>query len=330
MYSRGLWLIFFLLTVVPVFGQGKITRAEYIEMYAELAMSEMVRSGVPASITLAQGCLESDNGNSTLAVKANNHFGIKCHDWTGRRIYHDDDTRNECFRRYRTVLESFIDHSDFLTMKTRYAALFTLRSDDYRGWARGLKSAGYATSSRYADLLIMIIEDNELYRYDQMVLSGNYTPGADGVTMVPVGVREILTNNRVEYVITEPGDTPESLRKTMDLYPREIYRYNNISKGERLELGTIIYLQPKRFRAERGNETHVVQEGETMWDISQFYGVKLNRLYRLNDLSKDHALKPGTTIWLRNRKPPDQDAIFYEEEEPSEEPVKLEFEFDGR
>ncbi len=158
----------------PLQGQRNhsMSREDYIKTYSDLAMKEMARVGIPASITLAQGCLESDNGNSTLATKGNNHFGIKCHDWTGKKIYHDDDAKNECFRSYDSPYESYMDHSQFLTTRDRYAELFELKPHDYRGWAKGLKNAGYATASNYATLLIKIIEDNELYRFDLLVLEG--------------------------------------------------------------------------------------------------------------------------------------------------------------
>ena len=150
---------------------GRMSREEYIEMYSDIAMKEMLRSGVPASITLAQGMLESDNGNSSLAKKSNNHFGIKCHnDWTGKKVHHDDDSRHECFRKYKTVYDSYVDHSDFLMNTSRYAFLFDLDVKDYRGWAKGLKKAGYATSRTYADMLIRIIEENDLHRYDLLAL----------------------------------------------------------------------------------------------------------------------------------------------------------------
>jgi hypothetical protein len=297
-----------------------LTRDEYIKKYADLAMKEMARVGIPASITLAQGCLESNNGNSTLAVKGNNHFGIKCHDWTGRKIYHDDDEKNECFRAYDSPYESYIDHSHFLTTRNRYASLFELKPHDYRGWARGLKKAGYATANNYATLLIQIIEDNELYRYDVLVLEGGMGTGTDSTMLVEehsyTTRREIFMNNRIEYIIVEPGDTPEGIRNEMDLYAHEIYRYNNLYKGEKLEPGQIIYLQPKRRKAARGNEIHVVQEGETMYDISQMYGVKIKHLYRMNLMREGAQPLAGTEIYLRKRRP---DSLKTPQREPEPE-----------
>jgi len=179
--SGSLWMVLVFLLQVSVFGQNRnmMSREEYIETYADLAMREMVRVGIPASITLAQGCLESNNGNSTLARKGNNHFGIKCHDWTGKKMYHDDDERDECFRSYNSAYHSYMDHSDFLTSRPRYAFLFELKPHDYRGWAKGLKKAGYATASNYASLLIQIIEQNELFRYDMLVLEGGLANESD-------------------------------------------------------------------------------------------------------------------------------------------------------
>ena len=323
---------------VVVYSQDKLTRAAYIQTYADLAMKEMVRVGIPASIKLAQGCLESDNGNSRLALDAKNHFGIKCHEWTGRKIYHDDDEPGECFRRYRTVNDSYIDHSAFLTGKSRYAELFLLKQDDYKSWARGLKKAGYATNRQYADLLIRIIEENELYKYDEMVLAGRLRPGRPRQPHLsgrqPGSSRDILVNNRVEYILIQPGDTPEGLREELDLYPGELFRYNNISRDTPLDSGMVIYLQPKRWRAAREHETHIVSEGETMWDISQIYGVKLGRLYRINHITEEDKLVPGMELRLRRRKPAENRSRgrlreMEEDDVPLEDSTEMEFQFDG-
>jgi LysM repeat protein len=307
----------------------KITREQYIEAFSDLAMREMVRVGIPASITLAQGCLESDNGNSRLAVRGNNHFGIKCHDWTGRKIYHDDDRRGECFRSYNSAYESYMDHSAFLTTKTRYAPLFELSPHDYRGWAKGLKQAGYATANNYATLLIRIIEDNALYRYDLMVLNGTLD-NIDSTDFYPhpgSGIqRQVLTNNRIEYILSEPGDTPESLRAELGLYKNEIYRYNNLYKGAKLQPGSIIYLQPKRRKAQAGNEIHVVEEGQTMYEISQLYGVKLKHLYRMNYMMEGEQPLEGTEINLRRKKREPILKLEPSQEEYEEEEMRFRFE----
>lgn len=310
---------------IQSFGQKKSTREEYIKSFSELAMREMARVGIPASITLAQGCLESNNGNSTLATKGNNHFGIKCHDWTGKKIYHDDDKRHECFRSYPSAYESYMDHSLFLTTKSRYASLFELSVHDYRGWAKGLKAAGYATANNYATLLIRIIEENELFKYDLLVIEGSMGDGTD-TTYNQSGhghhtTRTVLLNNKIEYVLSEPGDTPESLREELGLYKNEIYRYNDLYKGAKLATGSIIYLQPKRAKAAPGNEIHRVEAGQTMYDISQLYGVKLKHLYRKNHLMEGEQPLEDTEIYLRKKKrepllkvEPDKEEEYEEEE----------------
>ncbi len=318
---------------------AELSREEYIDTYASLAMREMARVGIPASIKLAQGLLESGNGNSRLAVVGNNHFGIKCHEWDGQKIYHDDDRRNECFRVYASPYESYMDHSMFLTTRSRYAGLFELDGDDYKGWARELKRSGYATARNYDDLLIKIIEENELYRYDQLVLSGNYEegdlpsvspssrPGRGGAATIAVSSREIRLNNNVEYVRTEAGDTPESLRQELDLYKNELYRYNELEEGSKLEPGQIIYLQPKRRKAARGNEFHVVEEGQTLYGISQQYGVKLKQIYRYNQLVEGQEVPAGTRIYLRGkRKEPILKIEPLEDDSGGEE---MKFEFDN-
>jgi len=307
-----------------------MARQAYISTYSELAMKEMARVGIPASITLAQGCLESNNGNSRLAVKGNNHFGIKCHEWTGKKIYHDDDERNECFRSYKSTYESYMDHSTFLTTKSRYAELFELRIHDYRGWAKGLKKAGYATASNYSTLLIRIIEENELYRYDLLVLEGGMGAGTDSTAhLTDHGYetsRDILINNKIDYIIVEPGDSPESLRNEMDLYRNEIYRYNNLYRGERLEPGQVIYLQPKRRKAAPGNEIHVVLEGQTMYDISQIYGVRIKHLYRKNLMREGEQPLEGRELNLRRKKRGSLPRLEPVQEEPEE--VELQFRFE--
>ena len=303
-------LVLQILVQFPLMGQGKkkLSREDYIKTYSDLAMKEMARVGIPASITLAQGILESNNGNSTLATKGNNHFGIKCHDWTGKKIYHDDDAKHECFRSYDSPYESYMDHSQFLSTRSRYAGLFELKPRDYRGWAKGLKRAGYATAPKYADLLIKIIEENELYRFDVLVLDGGVAAlnEDDSTGSKPnhgySTSREVGLNNKVEFILVQPGDTPEIIRKEMDLYANELYRYNNLYKGEELKPGQVIYLQPKRRKAAKGNDMHVLKAGETMYDISQIYAVKLENLYRMNLMNEGAQPTEGTEINLRRKK----------------------------
>lgn len=301
-----------------------IDRQEYIKTYQDLAIREMKRTGVPASITIAQALLESDNGNSTLARKAHNHFGIKCHStWRGGTVRHHDDRRNECFRKYGSVYDSYRDHSDFLVEGRRYQFLFDLDLTDYQGWSKGLQKSGYATSKTYARLLIKIIEDNQLYVLDQGVRRpdaiGNVTqtkssshgaaePQSEELADVDeftirMGKGRIHSRNRIEYVLVRKGETLRSLTKTFEKLPWELPRYNDLARGTTLEPGQIIYLQPKRSRAEVGNDFHMVKKGETMHHISQQYGIKLDKLYDRNNMEKGTEPQVGTKLWLRGRKP---------------------------
>jgi LysM repeat protein len=313
-------------TIVPSGGEPNANA--YIEKYKELAISEMKRTGIPASITLAQGMIESDFGRSRLAREANNHFGIKCHNnWTGPTIRHNDDRRNECFRKYRRPEESFYDHSDFLKEGSRYAFLFDLSSQDYKGWARGLKKAGYATNPDYSNMLIRKIEENNLSRFDrrdyradakiqpavepaiteEIVTTDtiddpkNVPYNSEGdIKAIPVRIRE---NNRIQYIIVREGETAESIQEDFQLLKWELAKYNELEAGFIPQPGQILYLQPKRDKAEPGKEFHTVLEGETIHLISQKYGVRVKKLYEYNRLSEGTDPEPGTRIWLRNMKP---------------------------
>ncbi|WP_339754717.1 glucosaminidase domain-containing protein [uncultured Winogradskyella sp.] len=195
----------------------------YIARYVTIAKTEMRKSKIPASITLAQGILESGSGRGRLSVEANNHFGIKCHGWKGAKIYHDDDASQECFRKYRKAESSFEDHSEFLTGRKRYAKLFNLKPNDYKGWAKGLKSAGYATDRKYPQKLISLIERYKLYKYDKEVLSGKSN-------------EQVGVNNGVYRYIVEKGDTLYSLAKRFNTTVEVIKDLNNMTTNN-LALG---------------------------------------------------------------------------------------------
>jgi len=307
---------FFLLILLGVivansFGQSKISRQEYISKYADIAIRQMKQYGVPASIILAQGMLESDNGNSSLATRANNHFGIKCHkDWTGPTMYHDDDRKDECFRKYKNSEGSYMDHSLFLRGGRRYATLFDLEPTDYKGWAHGLKKAGYATNPKYAEMLIKIIEDNELHKFDKGVTIAVESPrkgtgqlvDVDGFSIDIYKTRSVYIRNRIKYIIVKEGDTFESLTKELSLMPWQLHKYNDLTKDSTLRVGQEIYIQPKRWRAERNHSVHTADTGETMYSISQMYGVKLKSLYRKNRMKVGEEPEVGQTINLRKRK----------------------------
>jgi hypothetical protein len=308
---RTLQITAIALLVLPIlaFGendpQKKYTRAEYIATWKDVAIQQMKDHGIPASITLAQGILESGDGNSKLAREANNHFGIKCHDWTGKKVYHDDDARNECFRKYRTAHESFEDHSIFLK-RSRYAFLFDYKVTDYKSWAKGLKQAGYATNPKYPDLLIRIIEENNLTAYDLQGLdkkgkkptSTPSTSGDEIVIDLNRGTEVYMSDNRIKYVITETDHTPKSLSKALDLGPWQIGKYNDLDKDARIPAGSKIYIQPKRNKA-ANVKTHTVQKGETLRIISQEYGVKIKKIAKRSGIEENSILQPGQVLKLR-------------------------------
>lgn len=307
--------IFFILSIIlpaATFGQKKQTREEYINKYKDIAIYQMKTQGVPASIILAQGLLESDNGNSPLAVKANNHFGIKCHKtWNGATMYMDDDAKNECFRKYNNPVKSYNDHSDFLRGARRYSLLFDLEPTDYKGWAHGLKKAGYATNPKYADMLIKIIEENNLYIYDKGVAVEVESPTKGMGDLVDVDhfvidmnkQRKVYTRNRIKFIIVRKGDNYASLTKELSMLPWQLAKYNEISGDSALKEGQEIYIQPKRFKAEINHKVHVVEKGETMYTISQLYGIKLKSLYRKNRMKEGDQVEVGQVIQLRKRKP---------------------------
>lgn len=298
-----------------LFGQAKQTRDQYTEKYKAIAIKQMQEHGVPASIILAQGMLESDNGNSTLAVKANNHFGIKCHKaWNGPKVYHDDDAKGECFRKYKSAESSFQDHSEFLRGGRRYAFLFDLEPTDYKGWAKGLKQAGYATNPRYAEMLIKIIEDNKLYLLDRGVDIKIESPtkgmgqlvDADNFSIDMFNQREVYIRNRAKYIKVREKDTYQSLTKELELMPWQLAKYNDIERNAKLTVGQEIYVQPKRRKAEVNHPFHVAEEGETMYSISQLYAIKLKSLYGKNRMTQGEEPEVGQKIYLRKSRPKDR------------------------
>ena len=266
-----------------------MSRKQYIEQYSKDAITQMHKHKIPASITMAQGILESSNGNSRLAVKGNNHFGIKCHNWDGKKIYEDDDKKNECFRKYDNVLASFEDHSLFLKKYNRYAFLFDLKITDYKSWAKGLKTAGYATNKKYADLLIKLIEENQLYELDKV---------EEAQSIVAESSRNVyLHPNRIKYVISKEGETLLEIAKEFDMRLWQLYKYNDIENMYELTKGEKIFIQPKKNKGKV--ESHVVEDGESMRSISQFYGVKLKKLKRRNKHLSGFEIKSGFKIKLR-------------------------------
>ena len=266
---------------------------EYIKKYRDIAVREMKRYHIPASITLAQGLLESGAGQSTLARKSNNHFGIKCGgDWNGRTVSHDDDARGECFRAYKHAEESYEDHSKFLAGRPRYAGLFKLKITDYKGWAHGLKKAGYATNPRYADQLIGIIELYDLHKYDTK-------DGLKWMKRNPDPHQPYVANGLL-YIVVREGDTWKSISKEVGISQKKLISYNDLYKGYALRVGDILYLEKKNSKATKEYIVHVLRGGESMHSISQRYGIRLKNLYKLNKMNPDDpAPERGTILRLR-------------------------------
>jgi LysM repeat protein len=327
----SIYIVFLCLPVALCAQSGRnMTRAEYIDTYKDLAMKEMERTGIPASITLAQGILESGDGNSRLARKANNHFGIKCHDWDGKTIHHNDDEKNECFRKYKSVDESYHDHSEFLATRDRYKTLFELKQDDYESWAKGLKKAGYATSPTYAEALIKLIEENELFKYDQQVIAqaGGTKGKADYDKTEYAGSRKVYYNNRVKYILARKGDDFPSLSEELDLFNWQLPKYNDLPDKKVFAEGDRVYLQPKRNKAEAGKKVHIVQEGETLQSISQQYAVKEDKLASRNLLDPEDNLHAGQELLLRGRLKGGKKEISVPKIEIKEDEPKEEFQID--
>lgn len=305
-------LIIYSFVFTGLFAQtpsGKISREDYILLYKDIAIEEMNTFHIPASITLAQGILESGNGNSSLAKRANNHFGIKCHaGWNGKTFHMDDDAKDECFRKYSNPYESFKDHSIFLTTRDRYAFLFDLEINDYKGWAHGLKKAGYATNPNYPKLLIKLIEENQLYQYDRyykgqaLAIVSNpekVKRSGDDFTAISIGAnnREVYENNGIKFIRARQGDTFYGIAQDFNIYTWQVYKYNDLKKNSPIDEGQIIYLEKKKNKG--ASEYHIVEPGETLLDISQAYGIKLKKLCKYNTLAADAKLFPNQKIELR-------------------------------
>ena len=308
------------------------SRQEYIETYYPVAIEKMQEYGIPASITLAQGILESGSGQSELAINAKNHFGIKCHkEWSGPTYRMDDDSPNECFRKYSDASESYDDHSTFLTTRSRYDFLFQYNKDDYKKWAHGLKKAGYATNPRYAQLLIKIIEENALYEYDKKALDPGYklpvredmdivvTSNSDVININSPGLstgtlavmnpedykevsesdkgRPVYENNGVKFIFARKGDTFFSIAEEFALYSYQIYKYNELLKTEILIPGQAVYLEKKKKKS--AEQEHAVQPGESLRFISQYYAIQLKHLQKLNNMNENTILQIGAVLKMR-------------------------------
>ncbi|MBQ8501408.1 MAG: glucosaminidase domain-containing protein [Bacteroides sp.] len=294
----------FLLFALSLQAQRRNSRyTEYIKQYAPLAVEQMQQYKIPASITLAQGLLESGAGRSSLARQSNNHFGIKCHNnWRGKRVYHDDDARGECFRAYNHPRDSYKDHSLFLKSGSRYAFLFKLKITDYKGWARGLKKAGYATDPSYANRLITIIEDYELYKYDTQGISKREARNREKeLKKKPwlLAPHPLYIANGIAYTVARSGDTFQNIGKEFGISWKKIVKYNDLHKEYTLQDGDIIYLKQKNRKALKPHTVYVVKSGDSMHSISQKYGIRLKNFYKMNRKGIDYVPEVGDRLRLR-------------------------------
>lgn len=303
----GIFLCVFLYSCFAQDGE----REAYIELYKHIAIEEMNRSGIPASIKLAQGILESASGASTLAVKANNHFGVKCGSrWAGATYYHFDDDydRNgnlikSCFRKYQSPEESYKAHTEFLMSGARYEFLFSYPKTDYKNWARGLKKAGYATNPQYANLLIRIIEQSDLAKFDRMteeviVYEPENPKNPDKVQSVK---RRKSVNNQVKIIIAAAGDTYAELSETLDIPRKKLLKYNDAKSGQAIQQGDYIYMQPKRKKYRYKKDFHIIKNDDTMYQLSQKYGIRLECLYKRNRMKSNTEPAEGQRIYLRKK-----------------------------
>ena len=317
-----------LLTLLSSWAMAQGTaREDYVRRYYQIAIKEMQSYGIPASITMAQGILESGSGTTFLALEANNHFGIKCHDWTGPSVRRDDDAKNECFRQYEHALQSFEDHSKFLSSRSRYAFLFDYDITDYKAWAKGLKKAGYATDPHYPQKLIRIIEENELYLLDEYALAAHPDPSllpeairqhedvalkveetapateeAESPTIAPIPSKVHRSPEGLHYIVVTHQESYEAIAAAHKLHLWELYKYNDLPREHQAapEPGQRLYLERKKTKCEE-TMSHKVKAGETLYDIAQFYGITLKALRRINAMDEGMQAAAGSVIYLNKK-----------------------------
>jgi len=314
MIKKTILILFSSFMMLGLMAQVNQVRQDYINKYKVIAVKKMLDHGIPASITLSQGILESGAGKSNLAREANNHFGIKCHiGWTGDTYTMDDDKKNECFRKYAKAEDSFEDHSLFLTTRGRYAFLFEIPVTDYKKWAHGLKKAGYATNPKYAHLLIKVIEDNQLYKFDkikslsEMGVEDIEKPEGEFIItdhpedFKPVSVsptqRLIYENQGVRYVLALRGDTYEEIAAEFEIYGWQLRKYNDANKKTKIKVGEFVYIEKKNKKARI--KYHIVQRNETLRKICQKYAVRMKNVKKMNGIKKAAPLREGERLKLR-------------------------------
>lgn len=320
---------FFQIAIFVVTASSSLSNAqtttveEYIEKWEDVAVKQMIEHGIPASITMAQGILESGYGNSMLALKANNHFGIKCHEWQGASVFKDDDKKNECFRKYNNASESYEDHSAFLTGRSRYAFLFELDKTDYKSWAKGLKKAGYATNPKYPKLLIDLIEKHELYKLDEQIDFERFEPKeknmkSDQPSLAMIAPKNqsnsietklvtskrhdvFVNQNRTKYIVAKSGDTFYQISKEFGFHLRQLNKWNDFPDTKDILVeGDIVYIMPKRNKSKNGVARVEVETNQELWEVSQAHGIKLKSLMQLNNIdSPDLEMSKGDIVFLK-------------------------------
>ena len=323
---RYLFALLFILSGMVAGAQPGADIIDYINNYKKLAMDEMIRTGIPASITLAQGIHETYAGKSELVLKSNNHFGIKCKSyWTGKKVYHDDDARGECFRKYDDPSLSYRDHSDFLRAGERYAFLFKLDPEDYKGWAMGLKKAGYATNPKYGPIIIKLIEEYNLQQYTQIAM-GKIPPEAEVLAVNPKLVTDApadisafvkqqeplleiapppavnypsgeFTINNTKVIYAKQGTSLLAIAQQYEIPLSKLLEYNDMENEEVLIKNQLIYLQRKRRTG--STDVHIVANGETLHDISQAEAIRLENLLEYNKLHKSVQPAVGDKLYLQ-------------------------------
>jgi LysM repeat protein len=321
--------IFFGVFLLSARAQQSPVVLEYINTYKELAIAEMQRTGVPASVKLAQGIHETMAGTSNLVIKSNNHFGIKCKsNWTGESVSHDDDARGECFRKYSSAEDSYRDHSDFLKNSQRYAPLFLLEPTDYKGWANGLKKAGYATNPKYPIIIIRLIEDYQLQDYTLIALGKMEKPFETGIAgkneergagpvinpkdeqseNKPIGIIERklpeypegeFKINETKVIFVRQGASYLSIAQQYNIPLAKLFEFNELKPGEAADTDQLLYLQRKRKTGK--TDYHIVKPGETVGDIAQEEAIRLESLLEYNGLSAGQQPAVGERLSLRTK-----------------------------
>jgi LysM repeat protein len=330
MQKLKLTFLFSLLLVgFSALAQSSIVIKDYIAKYSQIAIEEMRRTGVPASITLAQGIHETQAGQSKLVLSSNNHFGIKCKsEWTGERVYHDDDARGECFRKYESPYDSYRDHSDFLKTRSHYSFLFQLDPTDYEAWAHGLKKAGYATNPKYPQLLIKLIKDYNLQDYTLVALNNKELPKktedvitasntesstSDAKSMSPrigefiktqvlnmpaAGVYRI---NRTKVITIPKGASYLAVAQEHNISLARLFDFNDMEPQETAVKDHLLFLQRKRKTG--SNAYHIIAKGESLHDIAQAEGIRLESLMEYNWLAQGLQPMPGEQLYLQKKAP---------------------------